>query len=145
MTFIIAIAVETHLHVVFRHFICFMSLIQGHVTYQNLTLTRPQARARIPHPPNTIIRELNPFPTKDIYIHPPSAHSVTEDIYIRPHRNEITKSPVLRVGLKKLTLVVEKVWHSIYKKVLSTYIHFAIIVCCSAFFPKWWLSHGNKE
>ena len=41
VTFIIAIAVET----------CFMSLIKGHVTYWNLTLTRPQARARIPHPP----------------------------------------------------------------------------------------------
>ena len=41
VTLIIAITVET----------CFMSLIQGHVTYWNLTLTRPQARARIPHPP----------------------------------------------------------------------------------------------
>ena len=61
---------------------------------------------------------------------------MTEDIYIRPHTNEITKSPVLQVGLKKLTLVVEKVWHSIYKRVLSTYIHFAIIVCCSVFFSK---------
>ena len=46
LTFIIAIAVETHLHVVFRHFVCFMSLIQGHITYRNLTLTRPQARQR---------------------------------------------------------------------------------------------------
>ena len=127
VSIIVAIAVETHLHVVFCHFICFMSLIQGYVTYQNSTRTRPQARARIPHPPplNTIIRELNPFPTKDIYIHPPSAHSVTKDIYIRPHANEISKSLVLQVGLKKLTLVVEKVWHSIYKRVLSTYIHFA--------------------
>ena len=88
----------------------------------------------------------NPFPTKDVYICPPRGHPATEDVYIHPHTNEITKSPVVWVGLNKWNLVVEKgLAVIIYKRPLTSYIHFAIIVFSSILFPTWWLSHGNKE
>ena len=47
---------------------------------------------------------INPFSTKDVYIHPVWGPSATQDIYICPQTNEITKTLVIRKG----TLVVEK-------------------------------------
>ena len=47
---------------------------------------------------------INPLSTKDIYIHPVWGPSATQDIYICPQTNEITKSLVIKKG----TLVVEK-------------------------------------
>ena len=47
---------------------------------------------------------INPFFTKDAYIHPVWGPSATQDIYICPQTIEITKSLVIKKG----TLVVEK-------------------------------------
>ena len=47
---------------------------------------------------------INPLSTKDVYIHPVWGPSATQDIYICPQTNEITKSLVIKKG----TLVVEK-------------------------------------
>ena len=47
---------------------------------------------------------INPLSTKDAYIHPVWGPSATQDIYICPQTNEITKTLVIRKG----TLVVEK-------------------------------------
>ena len=58
---------------------------------------------------------LNPFPTKDVYIHPMFCHATTEDVYIRPRIKNITKSPVVRDVLNKLSPVVKKGLALFYK------------------------------
>ena len=58
---------------------------------------------------------LNPFPTKDVYIHPTYCHATTEDVYIRPQTKNITESPVVCDGLNKLSSVVEKELALFYK------------------------------
>ena len=67
-------------------------------------------------------KDINAFPTKDVYMCPTLCHATIEDVYVRltlcyattkdvytcPQTKDITESPVVCDGLNKLSSVVEK-------------------------------------